>query len=1026
MKLSTAACFLFALLLISSGSFAVGTSTTGGAVSQAERLMGQMEKKAASAGTASVQAGTGAAPEPTQAEMILKSEETLQKRIAGLTLVVEDMEKRASEMRVLSTRPAPDQVDRLTREVSVAETELADLLPLAASPLAQLQRAQLQDRLAQIKAEIDLMKHRWGSDWIVFGRDYFENSTNTRIPDQRSVPSNYRIRVGDRLRVATVSSLGSRNEYHLTVDANGGVTLPGAGRVVVRGRTAAEFEALLSDRISSRFKQLRVEAEVEGIAPVQVQVAGEVVRPGTYVLDGLGTVLSALYQAGGPAKSGTFRKLSLVRRGEPKRMIDLYDFLLKGSNDQDLPLQDGDMLFVPPVGPTLSIDGEVVRPARYEPDFPITLSAALKMAGGAKASGYLQTVQVERVESGRYKVLFSEDISTSNGKAGFQLHPGDQVIVSSVRQDRTNQVDVVGPVAAPGIYGFSEGMRVADLVKLAQGFAQGKEVYPGRADILRVDALKGTEILSLNLEKALSGDETNNLLLRKLDRLFIYEPDQVVFRPRLVNLAGAVATAGTYRRTDGMRVSDVIAAAGGVLPQAYLKRADLLRYRQGGATELVKIDLQAALNGNPDANVLLWDRDEIMVYTQQEAVWQDHTVRVEGAVQRPGVYVRSENMRVSDLLFACGGTLPEAGPVADLARCGDSGESLIDQVDVASLSSGGTDPLLQDRDVLTVPSVNPSLRNPEIVYITGEVCKPGPYALASQRETLADLIARAGGLTENADTNSVLFLRQKEGFENAQQEQDADIILEKTRLFADKQFLSQLAKMGVKLPDNFLQAGNQSVETLSKPAEVVQGTVDTVSAKEDEGRGDQGNVEDILRTMAAGTPEQKEPSAMGPPLTKTTAETPAVFAGRNELAAVAKSARISVNLDTAIGDPASPDNLVMRNGDQVFIPKVTNVVTVIGAVLHPHAFAAGPGKSVDYYIERSGGFAQDASKGDVIVVRGNGEALPKAAVRSVVPGDMIVVPNTGLIDISKKWERTGGVTKVISDILSSVFILTRF
>jgi hypothetical protein len=167
-------------------------------------------------------------------------------------------------------------------------------------------------------------------------------------------------------------------------------------------------------------------------------------------------------------------------------------------------------------------------------------------------------------------------------------------------------------------------------------------------------------------------------------------------------------------------------------------------------------------------------------------------------------------------------------------------------------------------------------------------------------------------------------------------------------------------------------------------------------------------------------------SALGPRISELEQDSMSGFVGRHELALVENSSRISVDLNRAFRDAGSPDNIPLRQGDHVFIPKITNVVKVIGAVLHPHDFAAGPGESVDYYIRRSGGFAQDASKGNVVVVRSNGDALPKDQVRSVEPGDTIVVPTTGLIDIAKKWERIGSVTKVLSDILSSVFILTRF
>jgi protein involved in polysaccharide export with SLBB domain len=166
---------------------------------------------------------------------------------------------------------------------------------------------------------------------------------------------------------------------------------------------------------------------------------------------------------------------------------------------------------------------------------------------------------------------------------------------------------------------------------------------------------------------------------------------------------------------------------------------------------------------------------------------------------------------------------------------------------------------------------------------------------------------------------------------------------------------------------------------------------------------------------------------MGPPVTRTdNDETRSAYEGRHDLAAIVNSARISVNFTRAVTEPNSPDNLPMRNGDRVFVPKITHVVTVIGAVLQPHSFAAGPDNSVEYYIQRSGGYAQDAEKAHVVVVRSNGDALPMKMVKAVEPGDTIIVPTAGMVDATMKVEKIGATTKIISDVLSSVYVLTRF
>jgi protein involved in polysaccharide export with SLBB domain len=322
--------------------------------------------------------------------------------------------------------------------------------------------------------------------------------------------------------------------------------------------------------------------------------------------------------------------------------------------------------------------------------------------------------------------------------------------------------------------------------------------------------------------------------------------------------------------------------------------------------------------------------------------------------------------------------------------------------------------------------MNPALRRPEVVFISGEVANPGPYVLVGPEEKLTDVIRRAGSLTRFADRNGLLFLRRRNNLEKPQQELDSDLILLKARLFADKQFLVQLGKSGITVPEGVVQSGIKSTEAVAKPAQVTGSGLTTANTKgpdvvkntEADVEGNTALSEPIRSRWLYGANIGRDyvPSGVVDSVPRGMDDT--LFQEEGVT-------RISVNLISALDDPMAPDNLPLRDGDRIGIPKVTNVVTVIGAVLHPHSFAAGGGKNAGYYIQRSGGFSPEASKGDVVVVRTNGDAMPMRSVKSVMPGDIIVVPTTGLIDITKKWEKVGNVTKVVSDILSSVFVLTR-
>ena len=935
---------------------------------------------------ASAQDVTGAVPRETQAEAVQRTEAEFQKKLADLRVTVEGLEKRLDSLKTQTSAPEQLAVEPLDKDSATTEQELNNALALSPSQIAQLQVTEVRERLKVVRDGVRRLGERW-SGGTVFGLDFFENAPPVQSMEQWAVPDTYRLRVNDTLRVVVLSNLGAQNEYERTIAPSGGFDFPGAGWVSATGKSLKALNADLTKRISSRFRQLRVEATVVKLSTIQVQVTGAVARPGTYTLPGMATVLNAVYQAGGPTKSGTFRKVSLVRSGEPARTIDLYDFLLKGSKQQDVPLREGDLLFVPPIGATVTVDGEVIRPARYEPKFPTTLSDALEMAGGLKSGGYAQTVQVERVQDNQYRVLLSEPVGTQ--KAAFALQPGDVVTVFSVQPLRTNQVEISGPVAAPGTYGLSDGMRVSDLVRASQGLAQNKEIYLSRGDILRIDPIKGTELITFDLGKALAGDGANDIPLGKLDRVFLYEPDQVEFRPRVVTLTGAVAKPGVQKRNSGMKVRDLIAQGGGVMPNAYLSRADLKRYTDDEKTILMAVDVQSALAGDPAANLELEDRDELTVYTIEQVRWQDRKVRIEGAVQRPGEYPRSEGMRVSDLIFASGGLTPEAGEKMEVTHRAAPGTNAPASMKLASMKPAGADDLvLCDGDVVTIPAVNLHARNPELVYITGEVAYPGPYPLPDRNCRLADLVARAGGLTDLADVKGMLFLRLHDNLENKFQRQDADVLIQKMKVFADKEFQAQIAKLGLSSPQAASQVG-QALEKITQP-------------------------------QAQATTVAQAASISGP---ESVTLGPTGYEGR--IAKIAESMRISVDLRKALRESDSTENLALCEGDRIFIPKLTNVVTVMGAVMQPRAFALAVRKSPDYYIERSGGYAPDSSKDHVVVVRSNGEALPKGRVRSIESGDIIVVPTKGFIDYTRKWERTESVTKILSEVLSSVFILTK-
>jgi len=929
-----------------------------------------------------------AAPDKAPVEQkLVTSNVELQKQIAEFDTTITDLENTVNQMRRSITEPRSEDISLIDRKLVLIRQQLQQLDSPSTDPLTKIRFSDYENRLRIVDQSLESLKQRSPSMLDVFGLSFFKNAIVNEEVDTKSVPARYKLRPGDKITIYWFGSLGGQRIYEKVVGDDGKILVPAIGKVKVAGMALSEAKSIIATQVKSQFKQITIDISVEALSKIVVQISGEVARPGTYSLQGTATVLSALYKAGGTTQSATFRHINIIHSNNDKQEIDLYDFFFNGSKAQDYPLSDGDSIFVPTVGSTISIGGEVTRPGRYEPNFPLTLQQALKLAGGSKPSSYTQTVTVERVVNGEYQVLLNAPTQGSKGASTFLLQPGDQITVTPTREDKTNRISIEGPLNAPGLYGYHDGMRISDLISLARGLAQDKEVYGARADILRLDTYKGTQIITFNLEKALKGDESNDISLKKLDRVVLYEPEQVVFRPRVIMVAGAVAKPGSYNRRIGMKIADAIAGAGGVLPETYLQRAEISRKKADNSEELINVDLQAALNGDSEANLLLEDRDKLTVYSFDEVMWKDRTVTVQGSVQRPGEYPRKANMKLSDVLFAAGGLLPTASDAAEVVRVTQSGAVQTTPVRIDS-SHGRVepDPVLADRDCINIPSINTAVLRPGSIILMGQVNHPGPYALTSRHLRISDVIKKAGGITDTADTQGMLLLRKKDSFDDSQRVTEVGAILTKMKALSDKEFVSQFARMGISVPQNLVGSNDAA------KSDPVQADVKTFNAN------------DVQKTIEKQT---------------------LVEANGSSAESAVKSVRISLDFKKALSDPDSPHNLELMDGDCIVVPKISPVVTVVGAVMNPGTYVCEPGKNPRFYLQKAGGFMPDAAQRYTTVVHANCESFNMSNVKEVMPGDTIVVPTAKLVDSASKLQNANSVTKIISDIMSSIFVLTR-
>lgn len=211
------------------------------------------------------------------------------------------------------------------------------------------------------------------------------------------VGPDYVLGTGDRINLTVWGSIDG--SYPLEVSREGEIVIPKVGPVKVAGVTFGQLPQLLSGQLSRIFRNFQLSITMGKLRMIKVYVVGEVNAPGDYTVSSMSTLLNALSSAGGPTRNGSLRTVAIRRDGRLVDTVDLYDFFLKGDKSRDIRLQPGDTVFVPSIGPVAGIVGNVRRPAIFELKNEKTLNDLLALADGIVPTGYLQRIQISRVDA---------------------------------------------------------------------------------------------------------------------------------------------------------------------------------------------------------------------------------------------------------------------------------------------------------------------------------------------------------------------------------------------------------------------------------------------------------------------------------------------------------------------------------------------------------------------------------------------------------------------------------------------------
>jgi len=309
-----------------------------------------------------------------------------------------------------------------------------------------------------------------------FGYNFFKKSAKSISP----VGDDYTLGPGDSLKVYVwgdpVDLMAINRDFSLTVSSDGTVYVPNVGMLQVSGLTLGNFKKLITSKLSSKFKNLKVDATVEKIRKFNVYLTGFVNSPGMKTVDALDTLVDALILAEGVSKNGSLRNIEIKRKtasGVYVIRVDLYDLFIKGY-PIDIKLKDGDVIYVPPIGNVVAIAGEVKRSAIYELKNQNSLNEILEFAGGINPSSSEAFVRLMRYS--KDGIVIKEGALNVKTFLTTKLENGDFVLVGKNPGILENGVDLNGEVYYPGIYSINDTPDLKTLIEKAKPLVNAKSI----------------------------------------------------------------------------------------------------------------------------------------------------------------------------------------------------------------------------------------------------------------------------------------------------------------------------------------------------------------------------------------------------------------------------------------------------------------------------------------------------------------------------------------------------------------------
>lgn len=603
-----------------------------------------------------------------------------------------------------------------------------------------------------------------------FGYEMFERMQEAFLPNGNvPVPADYIIGPGDSLNVSYYGK--EFQSFTADVDNEGKIALADIEPIMVSGLTLSELKEYVKQVTAEKLFGVNAVVSMGELRTIQVYVLGDVKKPGAYQLSSLSTMANALFISGGPNQVGSLRDIRLRRAGKELSQLDLYEFMLNGDIQNDKRLQQGDVIFVSQIKKQISVVGEVRRPAIYEIKSEETIKDAINFAGGLTPNGYPKSVEITSFNENFYRTIFNIDL-TDKASYSKVVNNGDLIKVHESAGRIDDAVNIAGYVARPGAYTWREGVTLVELLKSPAELLIGADFNYGLVVSNLSNPGEKIQTKQFSPEKMFSGKQTVELTKGDLV-LFFNNFDKTTYYKDEGHVADLLERrADVDRMKKFNRVNRNFSNAFSELSSIFGDGEELKAEESDKVNYVYKIlfgDQTEKFKAFPETQKLT--REELIqpivqLMEQQVLNGQNiNVIEVRGEVRFPGNYPINENTSASQAIWAAGGLKESASTYkAEISRISNeqNSSSKINHISIdlslALAENNQSNLTLSGRDVVNVfekTQWNDQLR----VTLRGEVRFPGVYEV-NEGESLAEVVVRAGGLTDKASPESAFFTRR--------------------------------------------------------------------------------------------------------------------------------------------------------------------------------------------------------------------------------------------------------------------------